>query len=157
QGTRTTDVVRCANGRRRTCLTKGASDRATLLGATRSDAPAGRPDTTCDRRAAPARSQEPSVAGAFPRQAKETHMELISKRLATTVAALGLMLGIVAAAAPAHAAAPANIRCAVAKRKAAVKELRVIDACFAKRAPDAPDPTCLASAHDKLQKEFVRI
>lgn len=81
----------------------------------------------------------------------------ISKRIVRTVAALGLAVGIVAATGAAHAAAPPNIRCAVAKRKAAIKELRAIDACFAKHAPDAPDPTCIASAQQKLQKEFLRI
>lgn len=84
-------------------------------------------------------------------------MTPVSRRILKTVAALGVAVTIVAASVAAHAAPPANIRCALAKRKAAVKELRAIDACFAKHAPDAPDPTCLASAQQKLQQEFLRI
>jgi hypothetical protein len=88
---------------------------------------------------------------------KEIPLSPISKRIVLMVAALGLVVGSVAATTPAHATTPPNIRCAVAKRKAAIKELRAIDACFAKHAPDAPDPTCIAGAEQKLQKEFLRI
>lgn len=84
-------------------------------------------------------------------------MGTISKRAVLTVVALGLTAGLVAATTTAHAATPANIRCAVAKRKAAVKKLHAIDACFAKHAPDAPDQTCLDAAEQKLRKEFLRI
>lgn len=77
--------------------------------------------------------------------------------IALTVLAAGLVLGV--AAAPAHAAAPANIRCAVAKRKVAVKKLHAVDACFGKSTLTAQpaDPACLAKANQKLEREFARL
>jgi len=84
----------------------------------------------------------------------------ISNGLALTAAVMGLVASLAASAAPAHAAAPANIRCAVAKRKAAVKKLHAVDACFGKpptTTTQPPDPACLAKAEQKFQQEFSRI
>jgi hypothetical protein len=86
-------------------------------------------------------------------------VKTILRRLAVTAAAVVLTAGLVASASPAHAALPPNIRCAVAKRKSAVKGLRAVNACFAKPAtPGAPfpDPACLARADQTMQQEFAR-
>ena len=87
---------------------------------------------------------------------RKTLLRQLSKVVAVTAAAVGLALGIAASAAPAHAALAPSSRCAVAKRKAAVKRLRAIDACFAKP-PQPPDPECLAKADGKFQREFLSI
>jgi hypothetical protein len=91
---------------------------------------------------------------------RRTTLRPISNGIAVTVAAVALAVGIAASAAPAHAALPPNIRCAVAKRKAAVAKLRAINACFGQAAPmttQPPDPTCLANADRTFQKKFLRI
>ena len=90
---------------------------------------------------------------------KDTLVKPISNRIALAAAAVGLAVGIAASAAPVHAAVPPSFRCAVAKRKAAVKKLHAVDACFAKPATltTPPDPECLAKADQKLQQEFLRI
>ncbi|HZR80607.1 MAG TPA: hypothetical protein VFD92_05880 [Candidatus Binatia bacterium] len=84
----------------------------------------------------------------------------IIRGIAVAAATLGLAVGLVASAAPARADLLPNFRCAVAKRRAALKRLRAVDACFAKVAgPNAqpPDPACIAAANHKLQQEALRI
>lgn len=83
-------------------------------------------------------------------------MRRLSKVVTLAAAAVGLALGIAASAVPVHAALPASSRCAVAKRKAAVKRLRAIDACFSKL-PQPPDPECVAKADGKFQRDFLSI
>lgn len=83
-------------------------------------------------------------------------LEQSSTVLSVTIAALSLALGIAASATTAQAVLPASSRCAVAKRKAAVKRLRAIDTCFS-HPPEAPDPECRAKADAKFRREFLTI
>jgi hypothetical protein len=99
-----------------------------------------------------------------------------SRTLLAPFALVGLAAVLVASAVPASAGAeprtatvepakvaalvPAGFRCVVAKRKAAVRKLRAIDACYGKPSslnPQSPDPTCLTNAELRFHREFQRI
>ena len=86
-------------------------------------------------------------------------MKKISNGLAVIAVAIGIVTAIGASTAPAHADVSPAFRCAVAKRKAAVKNLHAINVCFADPATptQGADPACLARADAKLQKDFARI
>jgi hypothetical protein len=85
------------------------------------------------------------------------------KKILNGIGAIAMAIGVVTAigafAMPARADVAPGFRCAVAKRKAAVKNLHAINVCFADPATptQGADPACLARADAKLQKDFARI
>jgi len=98
-----------------------------------------------------------------------------TKTLLAPFALVGLAAGIAASAAPAQASADTRIveietagiaalvpghECALAKRKAALRRLSAINACY-KRPPQLgnqqPNPMCLTKADQRFQRDFLRI
>ena len=82
-----------------------------------------------------------------------------AKTLLALLAFLGLAAGMAASVAPAEAADPA-LRCALDKRKAALKKMSAINACFRERPQlgnPIPNPTCLDDASETFRKAFQRI
>jgi len=84
-------------------------------------------------------------------------MRRISRSILLTAAAVAVLA---ASGAPAHAAVGANVRCAVAKRKAAIKRLNAGEACLDKppgNGTPPPDAACVAAADQRFQRDFARI
>jgi hypothetical protein len=87
-------------------------------------------------------------------------MRRTSRSILSAAAAAAALAIIAASGAPARAAVTPNVRCAVAKRKAAIQRLLAIEGCLDK-APEngtpPADPACVAAADQRFQRAFARI
>jgi hypothetical protein len=75
------------------------------------------------------------------------------------LAAIGLIAGIAATAAPASALEPA-LRCSFKKQNAALKRIRAINKCYQKPASlgtQDPDQMCIDKADQRFRVEFMQI